>query len=272
MAAQQEGKKVFISADMEGVSSIVAWDEVDRGEEKYHDFCKLMTEDVNAAVEGAIAAGAEKVVVRDAHATARNILPAKLHKEAELIRDWSGRPLSMMDGISADFDVALFVGYHAGPGIEGGTLGHSMSGKFQQIKLNGKPACEAYLNGLTAGYFGVPVGFISGDEACCRQASRLIPAIEVAIVKYGLGEAVRALPLEKARHRIKKGASDAVASSEELSVLGKDMTEFNLEIDYRKLKDAISAGNYPGATQSDYRVQFSSSDYFDILTFLHFAT
>ena len=270
--AENTAKKVFISADMEGVSSLAAREEVSKGESEYDDFCKLMTGDVNAAVDGALEAGAERVVVRDAHATARNILPSELHDRAELIRGWTGRPLSMMDGIDEGFDLVLFVGYHSGPGLEGGTLGHSMSGKFHEIYLNDKPASEAYLNALTAGCYGIPVGFISGDNVCCQQTLELIPGIETAVVKYGRGQAVHTLPLEKARERIQKGTARAVKNIDRFEVLGQKEENFCLSLSYRRMKDAIRAGNYPGACQKNYLVEFTSRNYLEVLTFLHFVS
>ncbi len=104
----KEDISVFISADMEGISSLVVGDEVRKGKSEYDEFREIMTGDVNAAIEAAFDNGATRVVVRDAHATARNILPAQLDKRAELIRGWSGRPYSMMDGIDNTFDTVFF--------------------------------------------------------------------------------------------------------------------------------------------------------------------
>lgn len=263
---------VFISADMEGISSLVAAEEVSKGEAEYLEFREIMTGDVNAAVESAFASGATRVVVRDAHATARNILPAKLDERVELIRGWSGRPYSMMDGIDESFDTVFFIGYHTSPGFEDGTLAHTISGKFHKIFLNNQPASEALINAYTAGYFGVPVGFISGDESCCQQTEKLIPGIETAIVKYGLGNAIRALSLNQARRRIKLGVKSALEGIDSLQPLGENIEQFNSHLIYRKINDAIRAGNYPGAEQKDYEVRFVADDYLDFLTFLHFVS
>lgn len=263
---------VFISADMEGISSLVVGEEVRKGKSEYDEFREIMTGDVNAAVETAFANGASRVVVRDAHATARNILPGKLDKRAELIRGWSGRPYSMMDGINGNFDTVFFVGYHSSPGLESGTLAHTISGKFHEIYINEQPASEALINAYTAGYFGVPVSFISGDESCCNQTEKLIPGIETAIVKYGLGGAIRALPLVEARKRIKSGVKSGLNKLSDLKPLGQDIKRYNAHLIYRKISDAITAGNYPGAEQNNYEVKFSADDYFDLITFLHFVS
>ncbi|MFW6382097.1 MAG: M55 family metallopeptidase [Bacillota bacterium] len=263
---------VFISADMEGISSLVAGEEVSKTEGEYKEFREIMTGDVNAAVESAFASGASRVVVRDAHATARNILPGQLDERAELIRGWSGRPYSMMDGIDESFDTVFFVGYHASPGLEHGTLAHTISGKFHKIFINNQPASEALINAYTAGCFGIPVSFISGDEICCQQTKELIPGIETAVVKYGLGQAIRALPLNEARRRIKTGVKSGLVKIETLKPLGQDIEQFKSHLIYRKIKDAIRAGNYPGAEQKDYEVKFAADDFLDFLTFLHFVS
>ena len=268
----KEDISVFISADMEGISSLVIGDEVRKGKSEYDEFREIMTGDVNAAIEAAFDNGATRVVVRDAHATARNILPVKLDKRAELIRGWSGRPYSMMDGIDDTFDTVFFVGYHSSPGLESGTLAHTISGKFHKIYLNDQPASEALINAYTAGYFGVPVSFISGDESCCNQSKELIPGIETATVKYGLGGAIRALPIAKARKRIKVGVESGLRKLETLNPLGQEIEVFNAYLIYRRIEDAITAGNYPGAEQDNYEVKFSASDYFDLITFLHFVS
>ncbi len=263
---------VFISADMEGISSLVVGDEVRKGKSEYDEFREIMTGDVNAAVESAFTNGASRVVVRDAHATARNILPGQLDERAELIRGWSGRPYSMMDGIDESFDTVFFVGYHSSPGLEDGTLAHTISGKFHKIFLNDQPASEALINAYTAGYFGVPVSFISGDESCCIQTEKLIPGIETAIVKYGFGGSIRALPLNQARKRIKSGVKSGLNKLNNLMPLGQDINIYDANLIYRKIKDAIKAGNYPGAEQHNYEVKFRADDYFDLITFLHFVS
>ncbi|MGM0413665.1 MAG: M55 family metallopeptidase [Bacillota bacterium] len=269
---ENQDLSVFISADMEGISSLVAGQEVSKGEDEYKEFREIMTGDVNAAVGSAFANGATRVVVRDAHATARNILPDKLDERAELIRGWSGRPYSMMDGINENFDTVFLVGYHSSPGLEDGTLAHTISGKFHKIYLNEQPASEALINAYTAGYFGVPVSFISGDETCCQQTEELIPGIETAVVKYGLGGAIRALPLGEARRRIKIGVKSGLGKMNKLKPLGASIETFNAHLIYRRIKDAIRAGNYPGAEQKDYEVKFVAEDYLEFLTFLHFVS
>ncbi len=133
----RKGLRVFISVDMEGVSGVIHWDDVSETGRDYGLFRRLMTEETNAAIEGALAAGATDILVRDGHDTGRNILPDLLRPEARLIRDWSGGPLSMMEGIDKTFDAVVFIGYHARAGTPDAVLKHTMSLSIFDIVLNG---------------------------------------------------------------------------------------------------------------------------------------
>jgi len=201
----EKGLKVFISVDMEGIAGVVNWEEVNRSGLDYNLFRRLMTEETNAAIEGALEAGAGYILVRDAHGSGRNLLPDLLNPKAELIRDWSGGPFSMMEGIDSTFDAVIFIGYHAKAGTPNGVLKHTMNSRtIADVKLNGISVPEAGINGAIAGYFGVPVVFIAGDKAICKQAKDLFPWVEAVAVKEGIGSAVKTLHPKVARKRIKE--------------------------------------------------------------------
>ncbi len=196
--AQQPAKKlkVFISVDMEGISGLINWDETSQGGPDYPLFRKLMTEEANAAIEGAMHAGATEIVVRDAHDSARNILPDLLRPEARLIREWNG-PLSMMEGLDKTFDAVVFIGNHARAGTPNAVLKHTMSLGLFDVILNGVRLPEAAWNAAIAGFFDVPVVFLSGDSAICNQIKEIIGPIETVAVKDGIGKAASMIhPLE----------------------------------------------------------------------------
>jgi len=154
-------KKVFISIDMEGISGIVDWGQTGDA------YRKLMAGDLNAAIEGALAAGVKEVVVSDDHSGGKNLQPEEIQKEAILI---SGKPKPwlMMAGISDEYDAALYVGYHAMKGTENGVLAHTISGSIVDgIWINGRETGEFGLNAALAGWYGVPSVFVSGDAAGC---------------------------------------------------------------------------------------------------------
>ncbi|HZM26289.1 MAG TPA: M55 family metallopeptidase, partial [Gemmatimonadales bacterium] len=160
--------RVYISVDMEGIAGVVHEDQTNpvdpRCAAEYARFRKLMTGEANAAVEGALAGGASQVVVNDSHWEMRNLLPEDLHEAAELL---SGGPkrLSMLEGIEADFDAAVFIGYHAKAGTAGAILDHTMMDAIRDVRLNGRSMGELGLNAALAGAHGVPVALVSGDRA-----------------------------------------------------------------------------------------------------------
>jgi D-amino peptidase len=174
-AQSGNGLKVFISVDMEGITGVVNWEDVSRTGKDYDYFRRIMTEETNAAIEGALAAGATEIIVRDSHGSARNILPGLLNRNARLIRDWSRGPKGMMEGIDESFDAALLIGYHASTANVRGVRAHTMSSaNLTSIKVNGVEMPEAGISALIAGHFGVPVVMISGDDAIADEATALI--------------------------------------------------------------------------------------------------
>ena len=134
--------KVFISADIEGTAFTANWDETVRGKIGYEAAAREMTLEVKSAVEGAIAAGATEIVINDAHDSALNIDPFEMPECVELLRGWSGSPMSMVDGIDESFDAAMFVGWHAAAGRYGNPLSHTMSTKTTEGTVNGMPCSE----------------------------------------------------------------------------------------------------------------------------------
>ncbi|RJS90283.1 peptidase M55 [Candidatus Bathyarchaeota archaeon] len=207
----KQPKRVFISIDMEGITGIVNWEQTGGQTREYEVGRKLMVGDLNAAIEGALEAGAEEIVVSDAHGGMRNIQPEDLHEAAVLVRG-SPKPYSMMEGIDPDFDAAMFIGYHARMGAPRAILCHTYSGAtVESIHINGLEVGETGLNAALAGHYGVPVVFISGDEAVAEEARGIIPNITAAVVKWAVGrQAARCLHPKKARELIKRKAAEAL--------------------------------------------------------------
>ena len=145
--------RVFISADMEGVTGVTHPQDVIPGRSQYERFRRFLTADVNAAIEGAARGGATEFLVNEAHDGMRNILLGDLDERADLIAG-SRKPLSMMQGFE-DADVAYFVGYHPRAGAEG-VLSHAFSSPWvvTDVQLNGEPCSEARMNAALAGLSG----------------------------------------------------------------------------------------------------------------------
>ena len=122
------GLKVFISVDIEGAVGIAHWDEADSGHGDYAEFRQRMTMEAAAACEGALAAGATEIWVKDAHGSGRNILQEALPREAKLVRGWSMHPYAMVQELDSSFDAACFVGFHGPAGHPGNPLAHTNTG------------------------------------------------------------------------------------------------------------------------------------------------
>jgi D-amino peptidase len=203
---------IYISIDMEGVTGVVLEADVTPGTPQWELARHWMTADANAAIDGAVAGGAERILVDDGHWTMCNLIADELRPEADLVRG-SVKSLGMMEGIDRGWDAALFVGYHAGFGAADGVLGHTLSGeRFRRIRLNGEEVTEAEINAAVAGAFGVPVAMVSGDAALQRHLADRLPEAEFAVVKTGVSAetAVLVHPV-RARERIRQCAQRAVA-------------------------------------------------------------
>lgn len=138
-------KKVFISADIEGTAFAATWDSTHIGGHDYERNRQEMTNEVLAAAEGAHAAGAELVVVKDAHGPGINIYPEQMPEYVQLIRGWTFEPRCMVEGIDKSFDAAMYVGYHNAAGQEGNVLSHTIAGgAVQEIRVNGQIALRVF--------------------------------------------------------------------------------------------------------------------------------
>ncbi len=202
--------RVYISADLEGVAGVVHGEHTARDGREHERARRLMTAEVNAAVEGAFEAGAEAVVVNDAHGSMRNILPEELDSRAELVTG-SPKPLGMLAGVDDGFDVAMFVGYHSRMGHPG-VLNHTIAGSVvADVLFNGVPVGETGINATVCGHFGVPVVLVTGDDQVAQEARRFIAGVRTAVVKRALGRyAARCLHPDRARELIRQEAAAAV--------------------------------------------------------------
>ncbi|HMA53383.1 MAG TPA: M55 family metallopeptidase [Acidobacteriota bacterium] len=262
--------KVFISVDMEGISGLINWDETSQGGPDYALFRKLMTEEANAAVAGALDAGATEIVVRDAHDSARNILPDLLRPEARLIREWNG-PLSMMEGLDKTFDAVVFIGNHARAGTPDAVLKHTMSLGLFDVILNGVRLPEAAWNAAIAGYFDVPVVFLSGDSAIGKQIRDIIGPIETVAVKDGIGKAASMVHPAKSREMIQKGVATALRNLKAYKPY-KPSAPYKLEIVFTDENQALRASWIPGMERTGERsVAFTSNDLMDVIKYFRLA-
>jgi D-amino peptidase len=177
--------KVFISVDMEGVAGIVDWAQCVRGGEDYQLGRELLLGEVNAAIAGALAAGASEVLVNDAHSVMRNLPPGQLAGSASYLSG-SFKPWYMMQGLDSSFAAIIFLGYHAAMASPG-VLSHTYNPRaIAEVRIDGTPTGEAGLNALVAQHFGVPVAVITGDQYVGPEAAPFCPGITAIQVKTSI--------------------------------------------------------------------------------------
>jgi D-amino peptidase len=203
--------RILIAVDMEGITGVTTWDQVTPGHTEYARFRRLMTQDVNAAIRGAMEAGADEVIVADGHWNGSNILIEELDPRARL-NSGSPSPFSMMQGIGEGVDGVIFIGYHARNGTPNAILDHTWSSKtVANLWLNDILTGEYGLNGALAGHFGVPVIMVSGDQTACAQVTELLGDMETAVVKQAAGRfAAECLPPPVSQEMIFMSAARAV--------------------------------------------------------------
>ncbi|HEX9730164.1 MAG TPA: M55 family metallopeptidase [Gemmatimonadales bacterium] len=211
LAAQQpRGITVFISVDMEGLAGVVSASDVNPTGPDYAHFRAIMAAETNAAIEGAIRAGATDILVRDSHGSKQNLLPGDLDPRAQLLRGVSAGPKNMMEGIDSTFDAVVFLGYHAKAGTPGAILEHTSTGNVIDFSINGVSLPEGGYNALVAGLYGVPVVFVAGDRAVVNQLGDLLGPIEAVAVKREIADASLGMSPSQAQQAIREGVERAV--------------------------------------------------------------
>lgn len=263
--------KLFISADIEGVTGIVNWDEASLGNPHNQYFCRQMTREVGAACEAALESGAEDILVKDAHGSARSIDASALPEKIKLVRGWMRNPYIMMAGLDESFDGVFLMGYHSAAGMNGNPLAHTMDTNNVYVKINGQYASELMISIYTAALFNVPVVFACGDKMLCEHARELNENIVTVPVSEGIGNASISINPNLSLKLIKIGVKEALKG--ELSRCKVELPEsFNVEIRYKEHYDAYKASFYPGARQTDtHTVVFDSRDFYEVLRYIFFV-
>lgn len=263
--------KVYVSADIEGITGSLDWDETLKTKPDHKEFAEQMTAEVAAACEGFLEAGAEEIWVQDAHDTGRNIKASDLPREARLVRGWSGHPMSMAQMLDKSFDAMGMVGYHSRAGSGGSPLAHTMSGRVALLEINGSPVSEFMIHSYAAACVGVPVVLVTGDEALCADVATVLPAARTVAVKKGVGNSVVSLHPRVATERIRTAAADSLSG--DLSTRLPALPDrFSVRVRYKSHSLAYKFGFYPGARQTDeHTVLLEVDDYMDVMRFFLFA-
>src|SRR6476619_2143369 len=241
--------RVYISVDMEGIAGVDHPDPTGSGHARYPAAVDLMVGETNAAIAGAVAAGADDILVNDSHGSMFNLLPMAIDPAARVLQ--GQKAWSMVEGAGPDagFDVALFVGYHARAGHARGTIAHTYSMAPVETRLNGRPTGEYGLNAMSLGAWGIPVGLVAGDDALAEEVADWLPWAERVVVKTAAGgNAAASVHPTVAGERIRAGAERAVRAATvggrlELLRVGPPVV---IEVDYSRGAEADHAAIVPG--------------------------
>ena len=257
--------KILIAADMEGITGVVNWDQVDPSHAEYPRFCKLMTGDVNAAVRGAIAGGATSVVVTDGHHLGRNILIEELDPRAVLISG-SSPDLSMVQGVEQDIQGAMFIWYHGRMGARNAILDHTWSDeRVSGLWINDRAFGESGLNGAVCGHFGVPVIMASGDQTLCAEVQQFFGSeVETAQVKQAFGRmAAECLPPAISTRLIEEAAERSIIKLKNGGIPKPFKVEspILMAVEFAQSDMADRAALMPQARRAaDRRVEYTAGD------------
>lgn len=263
--------KVYVSADIEGVTGTTTWDETERKESSYSNMSLQMTKEVNACCIALNKIGADEIIIKDAHDSGRNIDHNYLPKNTKLIRSWSGSIFSMVEGLDESFDAILFIGYHSPASSSSNPLSHTMSLKVSKITINEQIASEFLIHAYIAEFFKVPIAFLSGDKGLCDEVNKYNSNIATVAVKEGIGNSTinihPELALELIEENVKKVfRKPLINNSKELPKY------FTVDVEYYNHCDAYRYSMYKGVSKINEKlIRFESDDYIEVLRFINFC-
>jgi D-amino peptidase len=270
--AAEEGLKIYISADMEGVVGVVTGDQLGPDGFEYERFREFMTAEVNACIAAAREAGATEFLVSDSHGNGQNLLIEKLPEDVTVVRSWP-RPLGMMEGIDRSFDGVIFLGYHASTANERGVRAHTFSSaSVTGVRLNGRSMSEASINAAIAGHFGVPVIMVSGDNIAVAETQVLIGNVEGAIVKWARGfHSAETLTPEAAYAVIREHTRRALGRIDQFEPFVLQ-TPLTLELSLKNYRPAELLAYLPGVERvNSHTIRYAGEDILQISRFLRVA-
>ncbi|MDR7468010.1 MAG: M55 family metallopeptidase [Armatimonadota bacterium] len=256
---------IYIVIDMEGISGISYGSMVRVGHKEWSARGRLLaTADLNAAIEGALAAGAKRIWVKDGHDAGENLVREELHPAAELLSGTYTVP-GQMPGLDESFDAVFLIGFHARMGTLHAHFDHTITtASVSEIRLNNVPVGEIGIYAAYAGIHGVPVTLVTGDLAAVREAKELLGDLSTVAVKQGYGRFSARIPSpEHIRPRITAAAREAAQAKREPYILTSPAT---VAIDFLRSADADMAEMVPGSRRSGARtVEYTHEDPAEVL-------
>ena len=275
IAAAQRPLKVYISADMEGITGVASVDQLGPTSFEYGRAREWMTAEVLAAIQGAREAGATEFVVSDSHGNGESLLIDKFPSDVpvRIVRSFP-RPLGMMEGIDSTFGAVIFIGYHASTSSTTGVRAHTMSSALlTRIALNGTSMSEAGVNAAIAAQFGVPVVMITGDDAIVDETRQRLGPIEGVAVKHAIGfHSTSTLTPEVAQSQIRQHAKTAVERRGQMKPYAM-ARPVSVEVSFKNYRPVELLGYLPNVQRIDsHTVRFSARDMIEASKFLEFVT
>ena len=252
--------KIYIATDMEGITGTVHGSSTMPPSPDYDRYRKLMTNEVNAAIEGALEAGATEILVNDGHGTMRNILAEELHPEARLISGYP-KPMLQLTELNASFTAAIFVGFHARSNTNG-VMSHTFYGSgFNYLKLNDHECTEAEFDAAVAGTWNVPIVCVTGDDVLETQLKEWLPSTRFAQTKIATShKSANSLSPKKACALIKEQVKNGIHSRDQIPPL-KIPGPYQLEIQFKTVAQCDVCAIIPEVIRIDpITVRYSHPD------------
>lgn len=266
--------KIFISVDIEGICGICNWDETTLNHPDYPYFQQQMIDEVNICCQALHENGVDEIYVRDAHDSARNLIPSKLPKYVKLIRGWQNSPCDMMSGLDESFDGVILLGYHSPSRSNHNPLSHTLSPSINHIKLNGKIVSEFILNTYYAKTKQVPVIMVTGDLGLTKTVNDENSLIETVSSFTGLHGAIitnhPSVINDEISHKTILAINKLKNNKNNLFINMPRMIE--AEIHFRTHQEAYYASFYPDAYAINAdKTAYKSNDFMDVLKFIMFT-
>jgi D-amino peptidase len=275
-AKRVAGLKVYISADMEGITGVASVDQLSPSNFEYQQARQWMTGDVLAAIEGARAAGATEFVVSDSHGNGESLFIDKFPTDIPItiVRSFP-RPLGMMEGIDSSFAAVMFVGYHASTSSLTGVRAHTISSALlTRIALNDVSQSEAGINAAIAAQFGVPVVMITGDDQIIAESKqRFGGALEGVAVKRAVGfHSAATMTPEAGQRLIRERATIALQHRADMKPY-RVAQPIRLDVSMKNYRPVELLGYLPNVQRIDsHTVRFIAKDMIEVSKFIEFVT
>ncbi len=275
LAAQQRPLRVYISADMEGITGVASADQLGPTAFEYQRAREWMTGEVLAAIQGAREAGATEFVVSDSHGNGQSLLIDRFPTDVpvRIVRSFP-RPLGMMEGIDSSFAAAIFVGYHTSTSSLTGVRAHTISSALlTRITLNGVAQSEAGINAAIAAHFGVPVVMITGDDQIVAETKQRLGNVEGVAVKQAIGfHSAETMVPSVAAELIHQRAKVAVQRRGEMKPYIMT-TPVTVDVSMKSYRPVELLGYLPNVQRIDsHTVRFVGRSIVEVSKFLEFVT